>query len=1541
MAIKVPEYNRQVSPDVAKVQNAPSVPHLDLSGGLSGINKIGAANQEMADTGVKIAGMLAKHAQEQQDLKNQAWVADSDTSFRKNLQTRLLSDADETIKVNGQDVTRKEGILNRVGNNTDGSTVEFRDWYIKNREEYLKQSPNLDTRTKLAKRLDDMYLTSNESVIKNEVKQKQAALVGSYTSSIKQQVEDAYALSDPRSLNMAIDNALQTQADLNRAIGADENTSKLAMNKTTDDLVENSVLGKLKGTGNSAESISLLDSVKYKLSPERYDDLKDTIIKTDLQNKKQAEQVIKFNEAKTLEEIDTRIVDGDMDITKLNEYRGKISDKDFLQKKEYILSGKMIDPVTKVDIYNKLQDEFVSLGITDEDKTDANLAKIATFRNNVMSSISKGEITKAEGKSFLDDVSVAFDAKTADALRSKYHWWETMGNWAERNADNIAVSKARLTQEFRRQTASGVDPQVAVQNVILQEHLRMNPQDATATPETILDRTRPKDLTFTPALKVVERIGKGLGTGVAGTVEGFGGALKWLGAKDAGKMVSAHADKMKEFYAVPDPKFADQVAAGFGSMGTFFIPGLGIARGVQIATAMPRLAAWLGIGASTALEATVEAGSTYERALEKDMTGMEASNAASKAFWLNIPTLAITNRLGLFGDKGGLLVKSLKSSGFEGFQEFSQSIIGNMVVNDPALEGAFESAAVGAITGGGMGLAVNAAKSIEELKQGKEIKDNFEPPTQEPPSGGDIAPDEPGPLPTYEGDKAPVTDVSDVADGESVQVPFNSEEKVKLPVVGEDNSVNSATEEVSLVPRKTGGYKDIVDSEGNVVGEVGYQVEETEAGQEATDFDIKVTGENNIGTGSNVIEKVFDSGVDKISGTLTGKNKEEARKWWLNRGAKVAGDNVVLYKEDFKGAKQEILGQDRPKGTRLSSESGSITIPDLPKLPPEVRKDINAFTDASFVPLSTRLAKIDPRLRDVMRKFEFNKGLTTHRNIQQAAPFMNKLEAMPVEESSKLDMALKNVDIETINEIVDRNNIRKEYEEVRSTLDDIYNRAKEVGLDVSYIDDYFPRRVNDVEGFLDYLKNSENWSAIDKAIKAEEKATGAPMNSEERAEFINKMLRGYGDSQLRIAKPSNTKSRKIQILDENMNAFYKNSNTTLQEYIVAMESAIAARKFFGLGGKNVEDSIGAYVRDLVDNGIITHEQEKEVRAIVDARFKERGTRGIWNFYKNLGYIYTMGSPISAITQIGDLAFSLYENGFYDSAQGLKSTFSKNKITKQKLGIDPIIEEFSDRSKAGKAVTKIFKLIGLEAMDNMGKETIINGAMNKLSREANANNPELDKELKRVFGSEANKVKEDLKAKEPSDDVKYLLFSRLAKYQPIALSEMPEYYSKGGNLRILYMLKSYTIKQLDVFHNEVFMQMKTDPKKAFGNLVKLAAALAAMNAGADVIKDVLLGRPIKLADVAVDNILRLVGFSKYTLYKAKKEGLIDAAYSTVLPPVPFIDDILRDMKSKKKEVKDYKIWNSLPFVGKFYYWWFGGGREVIEKEERKKRKKSSQ
>lgn len=214
----------------------------------------------------------------------------------------------------------------------------------------------------------------------------------------------------------------------------------------------------------------------------------------------------------------------------------------------------------------------------------------------------------------------------------------------------------------------------------------------------------------------IKRYGKGLLAGVVSIPEGIGRSLQafipepksaaevismpsTFALKYFGKFVADRAKTAREFYSPPDPKFSDMVASGIGSGIGFLIPGLGVSKAVQAANMAPRLAGWLGAGASATLEAMTEGGFAYERAKEKGMPEPKASGAAAKTFWLNLPTIVFTNKLGMFSDKGRIIRKAITSAPLESIQEWTQSIISNFSTHDPLFQGALDSAGVGFVVG--------------------------------------------------------------------------------------------------------------------------------------------------------------------------------------------------------------------------------------------------------------------------------------------------------------------------------------------------------------------------------------------------------------------------------------------------------------------------------------------------------------------------------------------------------------------------------------------------------------------------------------------------------------------------------------------------------------------------------------------------------------------------------------------------------------------------------------------------------------------------
>jgi hypothetical protein len=362
--------------------------------------------------------------------------------------------------------------------------------------------------------------------------------------------------------------------------------------------------------------------------------------------------------------------------------------------------------------------------------------------------------------------------------------------------------------------------------------------------------------------------------------------------------------------------------------------------------------------------------------------------------------------------------------------------------------------------------------------------------------------------------------------------------------------------------------------------------------------------------------------------------------------------------------------------------------------------------------------------------------------------------------------------------------------------------------------------------------------------------------------------------------------------------------------------------------RDYRENIGSYVIDLISSGEIKPKDERVVNEILNARFHERGTRGVVQAYKNLSYMDTMGSPISALTQIGDMAWAAYDSGLVPAIKNAyKAMRGKSIITKEDVGIDRIAQEFDDAGTLSRAVSFVFKMVGLEKIDSIGKEALLNSALERYQSMAKKDPEKLAKQISSIFEGQTQEVINELKSGDITENVKLLVYHRLLDFQPVALSEMPERYLNAGNGRIFYMLKTFTIKQFDVFRNEVYNKIRKGDRaekiQGIKNMVRLSMFFVLANAGADELKDWVLGRKTDFEDRMIDNALRLFGVSKYITWQARTEGLGTAAAKQVLPPFKFINALTKDIVTAGDD-KGLETVGSIPLVGKLAYWHMGRG-----------------
>jgi len=669
-----------------------------------------------------------------------------------------------------------------------------------------------------------------------------------------------------------------------------------------------------------------------------------------------------------------------------------------------------------------------------------------------------------------------------------------------------------------------------------------------------------------------------------------------------------------------------------------------------------------------------------------------------------------------------------------------------------------------------------------------------------------------------------------------------------------------------------------------------------------------------------------------------------------------------------------------------------------------VKSEIAEGVDKFLGAISTRLGNISPKLKYKLRRLDFDINKRFAANTKAVLPLLKKAKKMSRADYADWDLARKNSDLGKLESLITKYAMQKEYMAYRKVLDGLRKEAIDVGLEIGEIEEYAPRILKDSRGFLTAIGKAEEWPIYSRRIQERAVELGisiAEMTPDMKADIISNMIIG---GRTGLGGISATKTRKLKKIPAYLNKYYMDSDAALMYHMHSMRKGIEARRFFGKIPKKVAemrrrlhnaqslmrelkkkmrgdisakereklqqkwntwfglekeytayieryalqrdytDNIGTYVSELIANEEIGAKDERIVNEILNARFHERGMKGVLQAYKNLSYIDTMGSPVSALTQIGDLAWAAYEGGLIRTLKyAYRSAKGKSRITKEDVGVERIAQEFADSGTLGNAVSWVFKAVGLEKIDSIGKEALLNTAHEKYQDQARKNPAQLKKKLHPIFEAETDSVIDDLVNNEITDNVKLLVYSRLLDFQPVALSEMPQKYLEGGNGRLFYMLKTFTLKQFDAFRNEAYNKIKKGDRaekiEGMKNFIRLASFFVLANAGADELKDWILGRKTDFSDRMVDNFLRLMGVSKFVTWKARTEGVGSALTRQILFPVKFVDAAGKDIITAGDE-KGLEVLGSVPLIGKLAYWHFGRGslkREDLWDRRFRKRK----
>jgi hypothetical protein len=624
-------------------------------------------------------------------------------------------------------------------------------------------------------------------------------------------------------------------------------------------------------------------------------------------------------------------------------------------------------------------------------------------------------------------------------------------------------------------------------------------------------------------------------------------------------------------------------------------------------------------------------------------------------------------------------------------------------------------------------------------------------------------------------------------------------------------------------------------------------------------------------------------------------------------------------------------------------------------------------------PLSQVLRNVDQRLAGAVRNHDMRASVALANTLKKTEKFttgMSKASKSkdPVQKAKyyEMELALSNGQVLKAGRIADKHfpDLSDEFRNVHKVLDDIHTRANKSGIKMSYLINYMPRYVKDLDG-LRKAVGTKTSSVIDDALQKEATKRGLGHWSELDDEIAANVIT---NAIIRKAPPSGKKrlesARTIRTIPQHLQKYYHDMPTALQLYVNKAEREIAKHEFFGKAvaynnaGKieldqSINNTIGKHVLDMKKRGKdLTLGQQDDLRLLLKARFEaaDKAMGKSMANVRDLQYAALLGQFDSALIQLGDIGSSLYLNGVVNTAKALATGSKKAKVTADDLGlVNQVSAELQNLSGMTKFLDKALTYSGFRRIDRLGKDTFIKASWIKNTKLAKANPDAIAKKHGAVFEDETGNLIADLQAGRLTDNTKLLMWNELADVQPISLSEMPRAYLEMSNGRIIYSLKSFGLKQLGLIRQNIIQRgQRGDITGAFEEALKYSLAIGMAGGTVENARQFLRSgfdtdALSDVDDAMFESLAKIFFVSKYTREKFLQKGEFGSyAMNLVQPAFPSIvdkagkavDNILFEQDN------DYDAFNTamrnIPVAGTGYYYWIGGGAEkVVERVQEEK------
>lgn len=631
------------------------------------------------------------------------------------------------------------------------------------------------------------------------------------------------------------------------------------------------------------------------------------------------------------------------------------------------------------------------------------------------------------------------------------------------------------------------------------------------------------------------------------------------------------------------------------------------------------------------------------------------------------------------------------------------------------------------------------------------------------------------------------------------------------------------------------------------------------------------------------------------------------------------------------------------------------------------------------------LATISKKLAEKLRSLDFDVQTKVTERASQARPFEEAYKNLSKKDKVTLNFLLQNYnangDFRTkLSTFLEKNKMVGEFTKVVEMLKGIHEEFEIFGLNnFDEVEFYFPRRIKDYDGLVRYLRKQEDWGVMDEALKEAEdryKADnkGKTMTDNDRAHVLAKMISTGRRPTAYLKTPTSSKQRTITIVNAKMMDFYYDPIESLGMHIGEATERIEVNRMLGVTNRKkiidqartkwkemkrlkkekassesfnkvskeyqelraklpemdaeIENSIGDITAKLVGSREITEDQQRRANGLIRARITEKGPNRLVGAIRQAALLGTLTQLTTGVRQLSDNVWTIYRSGGLNTLKAAINVVSNKNIIKENfLDFQQPLKEFT---RSTRLLDNMLKLSGLSLMDNLGKKISMEASLLKYKKTPLE---DFQKQWEGVLTPERiEQVHKDAKAGNVTRDLKYLVVSDIANFQPVFKSEQSKEYLQGGNARIFYLLKSYALKSAGAIYRESINEIRSgNTTKGLKNLAHLGGLFILLGASTDWLVDWLNGKSPVFTDSMIDTALTLGLLSQYTLDKGSRDGSA-AWFSQALPPTKLIDLPGKDLINLVTGEPSYETMKLIPGVGSLMYnrLTSGGQKSAIDK-----------